>query len=60
MFEISWGNQYNVPIKVYYIEDDTEVSSIPADAPVGSIALVNEAQNFHALMKNKAGNWNTL
>ena len=60
MYEISWGNQYNVPTKVYYIESDLEVSDIPSDALAGSIAIVNEANNFHVLMKDSSDNWNTI
>lgn len=60
MFEISAGNFYNVPIKVYYIEDDSETSSIPQDAPVGSMAIVNKANDFHILMLDSNGNWNSI
>lgn len=60
MQEISFGNYYNVPIKVFYIESDSETSNIPSTAPVGSIALVNESNNFHCLMKNEAGEWNVM
>lgn len=57
---IQYGNQYNVPVKTYYIESDSDVSSIPASEPAGTIAEVNESGNFHVLMKNKAGTWETL
>ena len=60
MQEISYGNYYNVPIKVFYIESDQETSDIPETAPAGSIAFVNEENNFHCLMKNMAGNWNIM
>lgn len=58
-FEISAGNFYNVPVKTYYIEADTDTASL-TDAPVGSIAIVNEANNFHMLMLDSSGNWNTI
>lgn len=57
---IQYGNQYNILVQVFYIESDSEVSGIPEEVPAGSIALVNEAQNFHALMKNRAGDWNVM
>lgn len=57
---LQYGNQYNVPVPVWYIEDDSETDNIPATEPAGTIAEVNEADNFHFLMKNRAGTWNTL
>lgn len=57
---IQWGNQYNVPVPVWYAEADSEADSIPETEPVGTIAMVNEAENFHILMKTRAGTWNTL
>lgn len=59
MFEISAGSYYNVPIKVYYIEDDSETAIIQ-DAPVGSMAIVNKANDFHILMLDSNGNWNSI
>ena len=57
---MQYGNYPNVPAPTYYIEADTDTSTIPNDAPAGSVAIVNEASNFHILMKNSAGNWNTI
>lgn len=57
--EISYGNFYNVPVKVYYIEDDTEVASLPTDT-VPAIAMVNKANDFHCLMLDSQGNWNKM
>ena len=57
---LQYGSFFNVPIETYYIEDDTEVSNIPDTAPIGSIAFVNESNNFHALMKQRSGDWNVM
>ena len=57
---MQYGNYAAVPAPTYYIEADSDTSTIPADAPAGSVAIVNEASNFHVLMKNSAGTWNTL
>ena len=57
---IQYGNYYNVPIHLYYIEADSDASNIPAGAPVGSMAYVNESSNFHVLMKDSSNNWNKI
>ena len=57
---LQYGDYFNIPIHTYVIEDDADVSNIPADAPVGSIALVNETGNFHSLMKQSSGSWNKM
>lgn len=60
---LQYGNYATTPIPVYYIEADSETSDttkVPADAPVPSICMVNETGNFHCLMKQRAGTWNTL
>ena len=57
---LQYGNHYNVPVPVWYIEDDDETDDIPDTEPVGTIAEVNEANDFHFLMKNRAGNWNRM
>ena len=45
MFLIKEGNYFNVPVKVYYIEDSTDTSVLPDNAPTGSIALANDSTN---------------
>ena len=61
MFLIKEGNFFNVPVKVYYIEDSTDTSVLPNDAPVGSIALVNDSINgFAVLMKDSSDSWNEV
>lgn len=57
--EISYGNFYNVPVPVYYIEDDSEAASLPTDT-VPAIAIVNKANDYHCLMLDSAGNWNKI
>ena len=57
---IQYGKYYNIPIHLYYIEADSDASNIPAGAPIGSMAYVNESGNFHVLMKDSSSNWNTI
>lgn len=60
-FLIKEGNYFNVPVKVYYIEDATDTSNLPDDAPAGSIALANDSTNgFAVLMKDSTDTWNTV
>lgn len=54
------GNYYVVPVHTYYIESDADAANIPDDAPVGSVALVNETGNFHGLMKDSNSEWNPM
>lgn len=60
MYKIQDGNVYNVPVPTYYVESDDELSTIPANAPAGTIVEVNELDNFHAVMKMNDGTWNQL
>ena len=61
MFLIKEGNYFNVPVKVYYIEDSTDTSVLPDNAPVGSIAIANDSTNgFAILMKDSNDSWNEV
>ena len=44
----------------YYIEDESELTNIPQDAPAGTIAECNASGGFKVFMKNEAGEWNEL
>ena len=56
---LSQGNSYNVTFPTYYVESDEDLENI-ANAPVPSIAIVNEAGNFHKVMLDSQGNWNMI
>ena len=61
MFLIKEGNFFNVPVKVYYIEESTDTSVLTNDEPVGSIALANDSTNgFAVLMKDSSDSWNEV
>lgn len=54
------GNTYDTNIPTYYIEDENELTSIPANAPVGTIVECNASTGFKMFMKNSAGEFNEL
>lgn len=60
MMMIKDGNTYNVSIPTYYVESSSELSTIPSDAPAGTIAEVNDSNGFGIYMKNTSGDWNAL
>lgn len=60
MYKIQDGNVYNVQVPTYYVESDDELDLIPASAPAGTIAEINESGNFHVKMKMEDGSWNEL
>jgi len=60
MILIQEGNTYNIPLRTYYVESDSEIANIPANAPAGTIVEVNESGNFHVKMKMTDGTWNQL
>jgi hypothetical protein len=44
----------------YYIESESELSSIPVDAPAGTIVQCNESNDFKVYMKQENGEFNEL
>lgn len=54
------GNTFDAPIPVYYIEDETELTDIPANAPAGTIVECNASTGFKLFMRNEAGEFNEL
>lgn len=60
MVLIQEGNTYNIPLKTYYVESDSEINSIPANVPPGTLVEVNAPNNFHVKMKMSDGTWNLL
>lgn len=59
--EISYGNFYNIPVPVFYTENDdsTSLAALPTDT-VPSIVIVNKANDFHCRMLDSNGNWNKM
>lgn len=51
---------YNVNIPTYYVESESEMQSIPASAPAGTIVEVNATSGFKVFMKNSTGTFNEL
>ena len=60
MFKLYDGDTPDRNIPTYYIEDETELTSIPADAPPGTIVECNASTGFKMFMKNSAGEFNEL
>ena len=60
VFKILDGNVYDTNIPTYYIEDETELSSIPSDVPAGTIVECNASGGFKLFMKDSQGNFNEL
>lgn len=54
------GNTFDDNIQTYYIEDSSELSSIPADAPSGTIVVQNKSGAFKIYMKTDAGTFNEI
>lgn len=57
---LQYGNQYNVPVPVWYVESDDDLANIPDTEPAGTVAEVNETGNFHFSVKQVAGTWNNI
>ena len=53
-------NAYEAKMPSYYIEDESELTNIPSNAPAGTIAECNANDGFKVYMKNEAGDWNEL
>ncbi len=61
MILIQEGSSYNIPLKTYYIEDESELeNSILTDAPAGTVVEINEINNFHVKVKRSDGSWTEL
>ena len=60
MIKLMDGNVFDTPIPVYYIEDATELTDIPAEAPAGTIVECNASDGFTLYMKNSLGEFNEL
>ena len=57
------GDMYDTNIPTYYIEDASELSSIPTEeyqAPAGTIVIQNKTGAFKVYMKDSQGNFNEL
>ena len=59
--EISYGNFYNIPVPVYYKENDDNatLAELPTDT-VPAIVIVNKQNDFHCRMLDSNGNWNKM
>lgn len=59
--EISYGNFYNIPVPVFYVENDdnTTLAGLPTDT-VPSIVIVNKTGDVHCRMLDSQGNWNKM
>lgn len=58
---ISYGNHYNIPVPVFYEENDdnTTLAALPTDT-VPAIVIVNKQDDFHCRMLDSNGNWNKM
>jgi hypothetical protein len=57
MILLKTGNTPEVPVKEYYVESESEIADIPADAPAGSTVLILTESGLTVKMKNSKGNW---
>ena len=57
---ISTNGVYDSPIPTYYIEDENDLTNIPAEAPAGTIVECNASGGFKLFMKDSQGNFNEL
>lgn len=60
MFKIKDGSTFDTNIPVYYIEEETELTDIPADAPTGTLVFCNGDEESKMYMKNSSGDFNEL
>lgn len=44
----------------YYIETTEDLENIPANAPSGTVAIMNSSDGLKVYMKTESGSWNQL
>lgn len=49
------GNEYNVPIEEYMVDNISDLVNLPKDAPFGSVAMCLE--NKQVYFMNSKGEW---
>ena len=57
MILLKTGNTPEIPAKEYYVESESEIASIPADAPTSSTVLILTESGLTVKMKNSKGDW---